>query len=249
MNLKKALLPLCALLSAGAPFSQALAQSYAGPAGLPGGTHYSDQCGTGKLVGLSVYTGWYLDSVRMICDNGFGGASPEGSWYGGNGGSPRTLQCDDGFVVRGIHGRDGNYVDRIGITCAYEDDPSITYTIGSVGGSGGSQFSFSCPAGTEASGIFGSAGMLVDELGLHCKGRTLGRRCDPWGNDCGPDQYCSLKAEEQCGDGWSEGVCATTQVMCPAVVNPVCGCDGQSYSNSCYAQAAGQNVWYDGDCY
>lgn len=35
---------------------------------------------------------------------------------------------------------------------------------------------------------------------------------------------------------------------CPAVWNPVCGCDDQTYSNTCYAHASGVNVSYVGVC-
>lgn len=248
MNLKQTLLSISAVLLAGVPLSQALAQGQVGPAGRPGGLDYTAYCGTGKLVGLRVFTGWYVDSVRMICDDGAGGVSFEGSRFGGGGGGGRTLQCDDGFLVRGIHGRDGHYVDRIGITCVHENDPSISYTIGSVGGSGGAPFSFSCPSGSYASGIFGSSGRLVDELGLHCKENSAERGCNAWGDDCGANQYCQLTAAEQCGDSWTEGVCASVKVLCPGVQEPVCGCDGNTYSNRCYAQAAGQNVWQDGEC-
>lgn len=249
MKATKALLSLSLLLSLAPVFGgEAIASSSAGPAGRPGGSDYSAQCGSGRLIGLNVYTGWFVDSVQMICDNGFGGTQAEGPHFGGAGGGLRKLQCDDGYVVTGIHGRDGDYVDRIGITCSHSEDPSFSYNVGSVGGNGGSYFSFACPSGSYASGIFGSSGALVDELGLHCKASDRDQSCDPWANECGMGQYCQLSPEEQCGDGWVEGTCTSTQVVCPAVYTPVCGCDGETYSNRCYAQQAGQNVWRDGEC-
>lgn len=36
--------------------------------------------------------------------------------------------------------------------------------------------------------------------------------------------------------------------VCPAVYAPVCGCNGITYSNSCFAYNAGVTSWTEGEC-
>ena len=36
--------------------------------------------------------------------------------------------------------------------------------------------------------------------------------------------------------------------VCIEIYQPVCGCDNQTYSNSCYAESAGITSWTAGEC-
>jgi hypothetical protein len=60
--------------------------------------------------------------------------------------------------------------------------------------------------------------------------------------DCSAGEYCKTPAGN-CGD---VGECATRPGACFDVVEPVCGCDGETYGNACYAEVDGVSV--GGDC-
>ena len=64
-------------------------------------------------------------------------------------------------------------------------------------------------------------------------------------NHCGSGQFC----EKEDGDCSGTGECTEIlQGFCLTVWDPVCGCDGSTYSNSCVASQAGVNVDYPGEC-
>jgi len=62
--------------------------------------------------------------------------------------------------------------------------------------------------------------------------------------DCNAGEFCDY---ETCYIG-STGVCSSIPEVCPDVYDPVCGCDGVTYSNDCYRKAHAVSLSHTGAC-
>jgi hypothetical protein len=61
---------------------------------------------------------------------------------------------------------------------------------------------------------------------------------------CDASEYC----EKDVGDCNAEGVCSERPVACFEIWDPVCGCNGATYANACYAALDGVSISADGEC-
>ena len=64
--------------------------------------------------------------------------------------------------------------------------------------------------------------------------------------DCKPWEFCKLPTGS-CGEG-ELGQCGPRPHYCTQQYAPVCGCDGQTYGNECFAHAAAVSVQHQGEC-
>jgi hypothetical protein len=62
--------------------------------------------------------------------------------------------------------------------------------------------------------------------------------------DCGAGMYCARPD----GGCLEPGRCEPRPELCTQDYRPVCGCDGQTWSNACAAAAAGVSVRRAGPC-
>lgn len=91
-----------------------------------------------------------------------------------------------------------------------------------------------------------SAGASVYHVG-ECEAQT--RACGTRGGvTCESGEYCHFEESAMCGATDVGGECRTLPEACAEILAPVCGCDGQTYGNDCYANAAGVSVASTGEC-
>lgn len=96
---------------------------------------------------------------------------------------------------------------------------------------------FSAGVMLAAPSLLGAKGCEIGNLGSDanaCGGLT--------GLACKTGEFCDFPKEAACGAADATGKCEAVPEACDAVYDPVCGCDGVTYSNECEANAASVSV-------
>ena len=92
-------------------------------------------------------------------------------------------------------------------------------------------------------------GVSAEYSGRCTTGGQVGEACGGLlGLSCDDGLFCNYAPGDYCGAADAPGTCATRPDACITLFDPVCGCDGNTYSNACYAASAGVGVSSEGAC-
>lgn len=103
------------------------------------------------------------------------------------------------------------------------------------------QGSMSGPAGTAPTLVAHNFYLRVEPNGPAPCGGFVGTPC--------PDgQYCDITVDDACHGYDLPGVCKPVPELCYELYQPVCGCDGKTYSNDCWRVMARVQRDHQGEC-
>jgi len=150
-------------------------------------------------------------------------------------GGEADVACPSGQVCRTELGdcaadAEGVCVD-VPDTCPETPDP--------VCGCDGVTYINACLAEAAGVAVLNEGECVCEDPSPTVCGGTSGATCDT-------DEFCKI-LDGICSVD-AEGICTVIPGSCPTEFSPVCGCDGTTYSNACFADAAGVPIGTTGAC-
>jgi hypothetical protein len=119
---------------------------------------------------------------------------------------------------------------------------------GSGGATAGKGSGVSGSAGSPVAGRGGSGNVGGESSGGAGTGSGPATCGTLLGEFCPADQWCEFPPEAICGAADAPGVCKPIVEACATVDDPVCGCNGITYSNACLAATFFVSVAHAGAC-
>ncbi len=165
----------------------------------------------------------------------------DGACAGGEGatcGGLRGLQCQaDLYCNFGAHCGAG---DQTG-TCGRRPEV-CTQQYQPVCGCDGRTYGNACSAASHGISVVstGECAPVGGQQGATCGTRGAG--------PCASGLFCSFPVTANCGRADAPGTCQPQPQVCIQLYQPVCGCDGSTYGNSCVAASHGVSVDHTGVC-
>lgn len=173
--------------------------------------------------------------ISFACDSGGGGEVPDED---GLCGGPEKLTCFSGFLCQYPQLSCGSS-DDFG-TCIKQPSECRPQSA-PICGCDGSTYINSCEALKKGVTLFANRScrdFVMNEAGLCGGAESI---------PCQDGLFCKFP-QGSCGGSNKFGRCTSLAFECPIEPGYVCGCDGETYQNSCYADAAGQSIAYNGTC-